>query len=717
MNIKKEMRFLSFFIMLTLIKVNISFTQCSSTISTFPYSEGFETSPSWISGGTASDWAWGTPSHPLISTAGSGNNAWNVGGLNGSSYNGNQQSFIESQCFDFSNLSSPWISFKLFWEVEYMWDGATFQYSTDQGMTWINVGAYGDVEDCFNDNWFNYSNVNWLTNANPKHGWTGRVGGTVGSCSGGNGSAQWLEAKHCLNNLAGNSSVKFRFLFGSGNSCNSYDGFAIDDILIDNAPSNDVDFTYQCTGTNQISFTSLTDNCVNNFNWNFNDPNSSNNTSNDDNPIHIFSEGGNFNVILKTIGSCNQETTINKTIRLVPSLVNKTDISCKGLNNGSATAIGLATSTYLWNTIPSQTTATISSLSPGNYTVIVSDPSACSISETINISEPNELYLNTSVIPTCVNSCNGSLALNASGGTAPYTYSWNSLSGGQFISGNVCEGLYTGLVSDFNGCETTATVNLGTFPLPLIKVDSANICIGSFATLNASGAYNYKWKPTIGLNTSIGSTVTANPTSTTEYVVIGISEEGCIDSSITIVKVSDVYAPIANFNFSPINPTIYDNEVSFLNLSEETTKYEWNFYDQFISSEKNPTYIFPNNESGTYLICLEAKNDVNCIDEKCQTIRIEGVNSVYIPNTFSPNGDEYNNIFRPIIRDISPENYEFNIYNRWGELIFNTINRSEAWDGTHQNKSCPNGTYSWTLIYTENNGNRKFLKGSVLLKR
>lgn len=712
------MRFLSVFILLTLIKVNVSFAQCSSTISTFPYNEGFEADASWTSGGTASDWAWGTPSHPLISSAGSGNRAWNAGDLTGSSYNANQQSYLESPCFDFSSLTAPWITFKLFWEVEYMWDGATFQYSTDQGASWLNVGSYNDPVDCFNDNWFNYNNINWLISANPKHGWTGRVGGTVGSCSGGHGSAQWLEAKHCLSNLAGNPSVKFRFLFGSGNSCNSYDGFAVDDILIQNAPSNIINFTYQCLGANQISFTANTDNCVSSFNWYFNDPNSSVPISNDENPIHSFSEGGNFNVTLTTLGSCNQETSISKIITVLPSNINKTDVTCKGLNDGTASVSALPSSSYLWNTNPSQTTSSISNLSPGNYSVIISDPSACSLTENISILEPDELTLSSSVTNSCENQCNGSMSLNANGGTTPYTYSWNGISGGQFISGNVCEGLYTGLVSDFNGCETTTTATVNTFPNPTIQVNSANICIGSIAILNASGAANYQWRPSTGLSATVGSSVTANPPITIEYTIIGTSIQGCIDSTTTLVSVSDVFAPEANFSFSPNNPTIYDNEISFLNLSEDATNYKWDFYDEFQTVEVNPTYVFPSNEATSYLVCLTALNDVNCSNEKCEIIKIEGIPSVYIPNTFSPNGDQHNNTFFPVVRDIEIDNYELSIYNRWGELIFNSTNISDSWDGKYHNEDCPNGSYQWTLIYSEKDtGKRELLTGSILLQR
>ena len=81
--------------------------QCGPLIGTFPYSEGFEASAAWTSGGTGNDWAWGTPAHPLINSAGGGSKSWCVGGLTGSYYNSNERSYLESPCFDFTNLNTP----------------------------------------------------------------------------------------------------------------------------------------------------------------------------------------------------------------------------------------------------------------------------------------------------------------------------------------------------------------------------------------------------------------------------------------------------------------------------------------------------------------------------------------------------------------------------------------------------------------------------------
>ena len=77
----------------------------------------------------ASDWAWGTPSHPSINTAAEGTKGWFVGSLSGTYYEFGQQSWLESPCFDFTALQYPYISFKLYWECERQYDGLGFQYS------------------------------------------------------------------------------------------------------------------------------------------------------------------------------------------------------------------------------------------------------------------------------------------------------------------------------------------------------------------------------------------------------------------------------------------------------------------------------------------------------------------------------------------------------------------------------------------------------------
>ena len=249
--------------------------QCPASISVFPYQEDFELGMgNWQSGGTSNDWAWGHPQKAFIQSAGSGNKCWVTGGLTGSFYNNGERSYVISPCFNFSTLQHPTLSCKVYWEGENTYDGTVLQYSTDNGLSWQNVGQDNEPASCQTQNWYNTTSIiNLATLANPKCGWSGSAMATSGSCVGGGGSGGWVTAKHCLSALAGFPSVRFRFAFGAGTTCNNFDGFAFDDFRILEAPALNVDFSWLCINGNQTyQFTTIATPCPGNFVWNFGDP-------------------------------------------------------------------------------------------------------------------------------------------------------------------------------------------------------------------------------------------------------------------------------------------------------------------------------------------------------------------------------------------------------------------------------------------------------------
>ena len=83
----------------------------------------------------------------------------------------------------------------------------------------------------------------------------------------------------------------------------------------------------------------------------------------------------------------------------------------------------------------------------------------------------------------------------------------------------------------------------------------------------------------------------------------------------------------------------------------------------------------------------------------------------YIPNTFTPNGDELNNEFKPILSSsIAEEHYSLFIFNRWGELLFESHNKNVGWNGAFGNKICIPGTYIWKIEFTDNVNKEKHMK-------
>ena len=285
-----------------------SSSQCTGTISNFPYREDFETSGgNWVTGGTFSDWTWGIPSKPVINAAGSGSKCWITGGLKNPGYNNQENAWLKSPCFNFTNLKAPYLKFKVFWETEGKFDGANLEFSTDNGATWQLLGNKIETNGCLTERWYNDGPIASLGN---KDAWSGNIQSSRPGCFVSGGSAGWVTAKHHVPSLAGNPNVIFRFVFASNESCNNFDGFAIDDFSIEEAPASTASFSYNCSSNLRVNFVSQSTSCPTSFLWNFGDPSSgANNASTDPNPTHAYTLGGNYNVSLTVFGPGNNSST------------------------------------------------------------------------------------------------------------------------------------------------------------------------------------------------------------------------------------------------------------------------------------------------------------------------------------------------------------------------------------------------------------------------
>jgi len=500
--------------------------QCTSTIAAFPYQEGFETVPAWTSGGVGNDWAWGTPAHTNINGAASGNRAWCVGGLTGSFYTYGEQSWLEGPCFNFSGVDNPWISFKIFWECERVYDGMAVQYSLNAGNTWTLLGEYDGPADCLNANWYNTASITNLNLVSPKNGWSGRIGATQGSCSGGAGSEGWVTASQCMPELAGANSVKFRFVFGAGTQCNDYDGIAIDDIFIGEAPANEASFTYACDG-NTVNFTSTSPLCPA-YSWDFGDPASGvSNTSDEANPTHTFTEPGSYSVTLTVSGPCNAPSTVVVPISVLGVEFITTDPEC-GASDGSIVALVEGTSsplTIIWSP-GGQNTAVLTNIPGGVYGVTITAANACILDTTVTLgttSSPISLTVSTTDA-LCVGTATGEATVTVTGGTAPYSFDWAPAGGDQAIAEGLAAGTYSCTVTDAALCTASISATIGDpTAISVVAPTDTTVCPGETLVLDpvASGGtpgYNFTWSPDEPLTA---------PALTTTYAVVAVDQNGC----------------------------------------------------------------------------------------------------------------------------------------------------------------------------------------------
>ncbi|MCB9193051.1 MAG: gliding motility-associated C-terminal domain-containing protein [Flavobacteriales bacterium] len=156
--------------------------------------------------------------------------------------------------------------------------------------------------------------------------------------------------------------------------------------------------------------------------------------------------------------------------------------------------------------------------------------------------------------------------------------------------------------------------------------------------------------------------------------------------------------PEAAFDALPEVPTTFAPEVYFHNTSIGATSYWWTFDDLGHSEDVHPLFTFPSEQPGTYEVCLEAIVAPTCSDTTCTLITIEAAMNVYVPNAFTPDGNGQNESFRPISVGLDPDQYEFLVFDRWGQVLFRTTDPEEAWDGNYAGGSpVPQGVYVWKL--------------------
>ena len=385
--------------------------------------------------------------------------------------------------------------------------------------------------------------------------------------------------------------------------------------------------------------------------------------------------------------------------------------------------------TYQWlfngTAIPGETASTLIVSQAGNYTVSVSN-GLCSVTSSVfNI---------TLFVPTIASAGNvnyicigGSLNLTASNGTS---YQWQ-LNGVDILGATAATyaatqaGNYT--VSVSNGtCSSTSIVIVLTIAAAQTPVISVSTAIGCAPlSVNLSSVSSLSQVTWLIDNNPVGNSTTLNYTLNLpgcyEVTVIGLSANGCPATATLTSAICVSPAPIASFSLNPARFTQVVETVSFSNSSTGGNAYFWDFGDGNTSTDINPTHTFGNNNEG-HTVTLTVTSALGCTDTYSVFIpyKEDGV-VLYVPNTFTPDGDEFNQIFLPIFTSgFDPFSYEITIYNRWGETVWVSKDAKVGWDGTYGlgGRYAQQGVYTWKIAYKEiETDKRGVVTGYVLLMR
>lgn len=452
-------------------------------------------------------------------------------------------------------------------------------------------------------------------------------------------------------------------------------------------------------------------------------------TSNQQNPILSNSTSLHSGIYILNVinGNCSSTDTISVVVNNKP-IVNATTNSpiCEGNiielfanNNENNTSYHWDGPSSFYSILQNPTINNSTLLMSGNYIITVTSNNCISFDSVYVAILPKP----TSVINSNSPICEGKTIslFSTVGNLQNINYNWtgpNEFSSTQqnpTIADALLNmsGIYS-LVTTLNGCKDSTSLNLEVNQFPILNFTS-NIIEGcqpltiTFTNNTSPNTTSIQWDFGDGQvsNENFYVDHTFDNAGDFSIQLIG-AKNGCID---TLKSANYIHIhPNANafFNTNQESATIESPTFQFINESTNATVFNWTFENNSYSLEANPSYTFKS-EPGIYEVILIANNQFNCPDTFASSIQIIEPLVFYIPNTFTPDGDQFNQVFKPIFTSgFDKKNYTLTIFNRWGELIFETKDYSVGWDGMYHGLASQDDTYIWDLIFKDANNDKKY---------
>lgn len=325
--------------------------------------------------------------------------------------------------------------------------------------------------------------------------------------------------------------------------------------------------------------------------------------------------------------------------------------------------------------------------------------------------------------------------LGTSGGLPPYTTQWQAFPGGviegnSFLASPEINASYCLTLTD--ACETpeiTACVNVELFPYinPDFVAEPGSGCVPVFIGFEGLATNPEE------IETSLWDFGDGSVSSDIQYTFHNYAQSGLFDVSLTIVSkdgctftrenLEFVHAypvPSAAFLPSPAIVLIPEKVVNFVNNSFGGEMYQWTFGSYGSSVEYEPEVFFPIDEPTQFQVQLVVTNEFGCADTSVRTLFFQEQFVLFIPNSFTPDGDGLNEFWHIKGIDVDESAFRLEVYDRWGELVFGSEDINQPWDGSHLGGGyyVPDGVYSWRIVAkTKSTAEKKTLDGHVTLLR
>ncbi len=412
-----------------------------------------------------------------------------------------------------------------------------------------------------------------------------------------------------------------------------------------------------------------------------------------DPPPFIADQEGTFHYIVSIIdlngnNNCTESDTITVIVHDPIIDTNISSSSVIPICDGDSVALfahGVGLVNYEWNTTPviNNDTIIVSPTTTTLYTVTAQDSMGC-------ITPEDSILVIVNPFPV-IDITNDTICINdtamlvAIADTAD-TYLWttvNETTPSILVSPSITTAYGVEVTTPF-GCVDSSSATAVVNPLPVIQLTpNTTICRGNQATLTANGGDTYLW------NTATADTtpsITVSPVdSITSYKVIVTTINDCIDSASVDVSIIPLPLPTISQEIDTLCKGAYTTIIA-----SGGTSYLWN------TGQITPSiYVRPLKTIIYNVMVSNSLNGVLCSENIAIQQTVRNCNVIYIPNSFSPSG--YNTVFKPIGEIVISKTYQFAVYNRWGQMVFETKDINQGWDGRFNGKYVPAGAYIYYL--------------------
>lgn len=488
-------------------------------------------------------------------------------------------------------------------------------------------------------------------------------------------------------------------------------------------------------------------NTINNWLWNYGDATPDGTTQNS---THTYVTAGNYTITQYITTDKGCKDTIQSNITVYPNATPNFTAPALCLTNATLFAnssippLGGTIASYTWNfgdasPVDNTTSPTHTYTADGTYqvTLTVTSDNNCISSTTRAVTVhplPVAAFNNPSV---CFGSPNGFTDQSTINSGSITSFDWNfgdatpSATGSSVSHNYTAAGTYTVMliVTSNNGCKDTIDKPTFVVSKPEAKfiVSGTEACANTCITFTDSSSViagvitNWLWAFGDGTTATTKSPIKCyNTPGNFNVQLIVKTAENCADTAVSSGAIVISPAPTANFITNPTRTTILNTIVDFFDQSSsDVIKRKWFFGDgdSLVPGTLTPRHTYPIDVEGTYTAKLTVENQYGCVDTVEHDIIIGPDWTFYIPNAFSPNGDGVNDFFNG--KGLNILQYEMLIFDRWGDMIFQTNDLAVSWDGKANkgSKQAQQDVYIYQIILRDVFNKQHKYVGHVTLVR